>query len=59
MAELKVLIKECGFDQNIQQIVVKDKFIFGVTVYEIQELLLNDIEDYHDLNYCLQEAHKN
>ena len=32
MAELKVLIKECGYDQNMQQILLKDQFIFGVTV---------------------------
>ena len=58
MAELKVLIKECGYDQNMQNILLKDQFIFGVTVCEIQEQLLNDIEDDHDLNHCLQEAHK-
>ena len=53
MAELKVLIKECGYDQNMQQILLKDQFIFGATVCEIQEDLLNDIEDDHDLNHCL------
>ena len=58
MAELKILIKECGYNQNMQQILLKDQFIFGVTVYEIQEHLLNDIEDNHDLNHCLQEAQK-
>ena len=58
MAELKVLIKECGYDQNMQNILLKDQFIFGVTVHEIQEHLLNDIEDDHDLNHCLQEACK-
>ena len=58
MAELKVLIKECSYDQNMQQILLKDQFIFGVTVCEIQEHLLNDIEDDHDLNHCLQEARK-
>ena len=58
MAELKVLIKECGYDQNMQQILLKDQFIFGVTVCEIQEHLLNDIEDDHDLKHCLQETCK-
>ena len=58
MAELKVLIKECSYDQNMQNILLKDQFIFGVTVCEIQEHLLNDIEDDHDLNHCLQEALK-
>ena len=58
MAELKVLIHECGYDQNMQQILLKDQFIFGVIVREIQEHLLNDIEDDHDLNHCLQEVHK-
>ena len=58
MAELKVLIKECGCDQNMKQILLKDQFIFGVTVHEKQEHLLNNIEDDHDLNHCLQEARK-
>ena len=42
----------------MQSILLKDQFIFGVTVHEIQEHLLNDIEDDHDLNHCLQGAHK-
>ena len=58
MAELKVLIKECGYDQNMQNILLKDQFIFGVTAHEIQEHFLNDIEDDNDLNHCLQEACK-
>ena len=58
MAELKVLIKECGYEQNMQNILLKDQFIFSVTVRVIQEHLLNDIEDDHDLNHCLQEARK-
>ena len=58
MAEFKVLIKECGYNQNMQNILLKDQFIFGVTVCEIQEHLLNDTENEHDLNHCLQEAHK-
>ena len=58
MAELKVLIKEFGYDQNMQNILLKDQFIFSVTVHEIQEHLLNDIEDDHDLSHCLQEACK-
>ena len=42
----------------MQNILLKDQFIFGETVHEIQEHLLNDIEDDHDLNHCLQEACK-
>ena len=58
MAELKFLIKECGYDQNMQNTLLKDQFIFHVTICEIQEHLLNDIEDDHDLNHCLQETCK-
>ena len=58
MAGLKVLIKECGYEQNMQNILLKDQFRFGVTVYEIQEHLLNEIGDDHDINQCLQEARK-
>ena len=41
MAEFKVLIRECGYEKNMQNILLKDQFIFGVTVNEIQEHLLN------------------
>ena len=58
MAELKVLIQECGYDENMQAILLKDQFIFGVTVREIQEHLLNEINEDHDLNQCLVEARK-
>ena len=58
MAELKVLIKECGYEENMQNILLKDQFIFGVTIREIQEHLLNEIGDNHDLNQCLIEACK-
>ena len=42
----------------MQNILLKDQFIFGVTVHEIQEHLLNKIGDDHDINQCLQEARK-
>ena len=58
MAELKVLICECSYKENMQNILLKDQFIFGVTVYEIQEHLLHEIGDDHDINQCLQEARK-
>ena len=58
MAELKVLIMECGCEENMQNILLKDQFIFSVTVREIQEHLPNEIGDDHDLNQCLTEACK-
>ena len=58
LAELKVLIKECGYEDAVQAILLKDQFIFGITVRKIQEHLLNETEDEHDLAHCLQEAHK-
>ena len=58
MAELKVLICECGYDDNMQTMLLKDEFIFGVSVREIQEHLLNEITDYQDLNTTLVEARK-
>ena len=57
MAELKVLIKECRYEENMRNILLKDQFIFSVTIREIQEHLLNEIDD-HDLNQCLMEACK-
>ena len=50
MAELKVLIRECGYNENMQNILLKDQFIFGVMVREIQEHLLNEIGDDHDIS---------
>ena len=58
IAELKALIRECGNEDAMQQILLTDQFIFDVTVREIQEHLLNEMEDEHDLNHCLQEARK-
>ena len=54
MAQLKVHIKECGYDQNMQNILLKDQIILGVTICEIQEHLLNDIEDDHYLQNYMQ-----
>ena len=58
MAELKFLIHECGYEENMQNILLKDQFIFGVTVCEMQKHLLNEIGDYYDINQCLQETKK-
>ena len=58
VAEFKVLIRECGYNENMQNILLKDQFIFGVTAHEVQEHLLNEIGDDHDVNQCLQEARK-
>ena len=57
LQSLKPLSKS-DYNKNMQQILLKDQFIFGVTVHEIQEHLLNDIEGDHDLNHYLQEARK-
>ena len=58
MAELKVLIHECGYEESMQNILLKDQFIFGVTVREIQEHLLNEIGDDHDINQCFRRQEK-
>ena len=58
MAELKVLIKEYGYEQNMQNILLKDQFIFGVTVHEIQEHLLNEIGDDHGINQSFKKQGK-
>ena len=55
IAELKVLMV---MKKTCKIYCLKTNIIFGVTVREIQEHLLNDIEDDHDLNHCLQEARK-
>ena len=35
MAELEVLIKECGYEENMQSILLQDQVIFSVTIREI------------------------
>ena len=35
MAELEVLIKECGYEENMQNILLQDQVIFSVTIREI------------------------
>ena len=57
MDQLKVLIKECGYKDATQQILLKTNS-YLMSLREIQEHLLNEIEDKHDLNHCLQEARK-
>ena len=52
------MIRECGYKENMQNILLKDQFVFGVMVREIQEHLLNKIGDDHNVNQCLQEARK-
>ena len=42
----------------MQTILLKDQFIFGVTVREIQGHLLNEITDDQDMNTTLVEARK-
>ena len=42
----------------MQTILLKDQFIFSVTVREIQEHLLNEITDDQDLAATLVEARK-
>ena len=58
VVEIKVLISECGYEENMQNILLKDQFLFGVMVKEIKEHPLNEIGDDHDINQCLQEARK-
>ena len=58
LAELIVLIRECSYAEGLQDVSQKDQLIFGITAREIQEHLLNETEDDHDLAHCLQEARK-
>ena len=44
--------------EGLQNVLLKDQILFGVTVREIQEHLLYETEDDHDLAHCLQEARK-
>ena len=59
MAELHLNIVECKCPNTVQDKLLKDQFIFGVCIKEVQDHLLGEITPWDDTSEkCLLEARK-
>ena len=58
MAELHLNIVECKYPNTVQDELLKDQFIFGICVKEVQDHLLGEITPEDNLDKCLLEARK-
>ena len=56
MAELHLNIVECKYPNTVQDELLKDQFIFGICVMEVQDHLLGEITPKDNLDKCLLEA---
>ena len=58
MAELYLNIVECKYLNTVQDELMKDQFIFGICVKEVQDHLLGEITPEDNSYKCLLEAQK-
>ena len=58
LTNLRLMIPECNYHKDVLDDLVKDKFIFGITVKEIQDSLLSKIASDESTGKCLLEARK-
>ena len=58
MSELRLAIVECRYPDIVQDELLKDQFIFGLVVNEIQEHLLGEIVAEDTSEKCLLESRK-
>ena len=58
MSELRLAIVECRYPDIVQDELLKDQFIFGLVVKEIQDHLLGEIVAEDTLEKCLLESRK-
>ena len=58
MAELHLNIVECKYPNTVQDELLKDQFIFGVCIKEVQDHLLGEITPEDNSDKCLLEACK-
>ena len=56
MAELCLNIVECKYPNTVQDELLKDQFIFGICVKEVQDHLLGEITPEDNSDKCLLEA---
>ena len=58
MAELRLNIVECKYPNTVQNELLKDQFIFGVCVKEVQDHLLGEITPEDNSDKCLLGSRK-
>ena len=58
MSELHLSIVECGYQDDVQDQLLKDQYIFSLCVKEIQDYLLGEIVPEDTTEECLLESRK-
>ena len=58
MSELRLAIVECCYPDEVQDELLKDQYIFGLCVKEIQDHLLGEIVPEDTKEKCLLESRK-
>ena len=58
MSELRLSIVECRYPEIVQDELLKDQFIFGLNIKEIQDHLLGEIKAEDPSEKCLLESRK-
>ena len=58
MSELRLTIVECRYPENVQDKLLKDQYIFGPSIKEIQDHLLGEILVEDTPEKCLFESQK-
>ena len=58
MSELRLAIVECRYPENVQDELLKDQYIFGLSIKEIQDHLLGEILVEDTPEKCLFESQK-
>ena len=58
MSELRLAIVECRYPDNVQDELLKDQYIFGLYLKEIQDHLLGEIVLEDIAEKCLLESRK-
>ena len=58
MSELRLAIVKCRYPENVQDELLKDQYIFDLTIQEIQDHLLGEIVAEDTPEKCLFESHR-
>ena len=58
MSELRLAIVECRYPDIVQDELLKDQFIFGLAIKEVQDHLLGEIKAQDPSEKCLLESRK-
>ena len=55
MTDLKLLIKECGYDESVHDDMIRDHIVFGIKSTKVREKLINEGDDL-TLDKCMNIA---